>query len=136
MAPDRWVVNASPLILLGKVERIQLFGALAGEIALPRAVIREVGAKPGGERTVQTLTTLESAIVVDDEVPPANILSWDLGPGETQVISYADMKVSSAPAMPKSIWSSKSVLYAEVALTVSLMFSAVAPALVSSTRKV
>lgn len=91
MAPDRWVVNASPLILLGKVEQIQLFGALACEIAVPRAVTREVGAKPDGEPTVQTLMALESTIVVDDEVPPANILSWDLGPGETQVISHAVM---------------------------------------------
>jgi len=91
MAPDRWVVNASPLILLGKVEQIPLLGALAGEIAVPRAVIREVGAKPDGKRTVQALSALESAIVVDDEVPPANILSWDLGPGETQVIRHAVM---------------------------------------------
>ena len=91
MVPNRWVVNASPLILLGKVEQIQLLGALAGEIAVPRAVIREVSAKPDGERTVQTLTALESAIIVDDEVPPANILSWDLGSGETQVISHAVM---------------------------------------------
>jgi len=37
MASDRWVVNASPLILLGKVEQIQLLGALAGEIAVPRS---------------------------------------------------------------------------------------------------
>jgi hypothetical protein len=41
MALSRWVVNASPLILLGKVEQIPLLGALAGEIAVPRAVIRE-----------------------------------------------------------------------------------------------
>ena len=65
MVPNRWVVNASPLILLGKVEQIQLLGALAGEIAVPRAVIREVSAKPDGERTVQTLTALESAIIVE-----------------------------------------------------------------------
>jgi predicted nucleic acid-binding protein len=91
MAHRRWVVNASPLILLGKVEQIQLLGALAGEIAVPRAVIREVSAKPDGEPTVQTLTALEFAIVVDDEDPPANILSWDLGSGETQVISCAVM---------------------------------------------
>ena len=91
MASDRWVVNASPLILLGKVEQIQLLGALAGEIAVPRAVIREVSAKPDGARTVQTLTALKSTIVVDDEVLPANILSWDLGPGETQVIGHAVM---------------------------------------------
>lgn len=89
MVSSRWVVNASPLILLGKVEQIQLLGALAGELAVPRAVIREVSKKPDGECTVQTLTALESAIIVDDEVPPANILSWDLGAGETQVISHA-----------------------------------------------
>jgi predicted nucleic acid-binding protein len=89
MAPRRWVVNASPLILLGKVEQIQLLSAMAGQIAVPRAVIREVSAKPDGERAVQTLTALGAAIIVDDEVPPANILSWDLGAGETQVISHA-----------------------------------------------
>jgi len=33
--------------------------------------------------------SLACASVVDDEDPPANILSWDLGPGETQVISQA-----------------------------------------------
>lgn len=32
MVPNRWLVNASPLILLGKVEQIQLLGALAGDI--------------------------------------------------------------------------------------------------------
>jgi len=89
MAPERWVVNASPLILLGKVEQIPLLGALAGELAVPRAVIREVSAKPDGERRVQTLTALQATVIVDDEIPPANILSWDLGAGETQVISHA-----------------------------------------------
>lgn len=89
MASSRWVVNASPLILLGKVEQIQLLGALARMLVVPKAVMREVSAKPDGERTVQTLTALESVIVVDDELPPANILSWDLGPGETQVMSHA-----------------------------------------------
>ncbi|MBK1724926.1 DUF3368 domain-containing protein [Thiocystis violacea] len=89
MADRRWVVNASPLILLGKVEQIQLLSAVAGQIAVPSAVIREVSAKPDGERAVQTLTALKPAIIVDDEIPPANILSWDLGAGETQVISHA-----------------------------------------------
>lgn len=91
MATSRWVVNASPLILLGKVERVQLPGALASDIAVPRAVIREVSTKSDGQRTVQMLTSLECASIVDDEDPPVNILSWDLGPGETQVISQAVM---------------------------------------------
>ena len=92
MAYRRWVVDASPLILLGKIDQLQLLGALAEQIAVPRAVIREVTAKPNGERTVQTLTALESAIIVDDAVPLASILSWDLGAGETQVIGHAVMR--------------------------------------------
>jgi predicted nucleic acid-binding protein len=89
MVHSRWVVNASPLILLGKVDQLQLLGALTEQIAVPRAVVREVSAKPDGEHVVRTLTAMESAIIVDDDVPPANILSWDLGAGETQVISHA-----------------------------------------------
>ena len=89
MADRRWVANASPLILLGKVEQIQLLSAMVGQIIVPGAVIREVSAKPDGVRAVQTLTALEPAVIVDDEVPPAKILSWDLGAGETQVISHA-----------------------------------------------
>ena len=91
MASSHWVVNASPLILLGKVEQIQLLGPLADKLVVPKAVMREVSAKADGERTIQTLTALGPFIVVDDEVAPANILSWDLGPGETQVISHAVM---------------------------------------------
>ena len=53
MAYRRWVVDASPLILLGKIEQVLLLGALAERIAMPRAVIREVSAKPDGERTVR-----------------------------------------------------------------------------------
>lgn len=89
MAHRRWVVNASPVILLGKIEEIPLLGAMADQIAVPSAVIREVSAKPDGERAVQTLTALDSAIIVDDEVLPAAILSWDLGSGENQVLSHA-----------------------------------------------
>ena len=36
MAYRRLVVNASPLILLGKVERLQLLGALEEHITVPR----------------------------------------------------------------------------------------------------
>jgi hypothetical protein len=35
MAPRRWVVDASPLILFGKSEQLGLLGALADRIAVP-----------------------------------------------------------------------------------------------------
>ena len=89
MAHRHWVVNASPLILLGKSGQLGLLGALAERIAVPRAVVREVGAKPDGDGTLQAINASASFVIVDDEVPSSDILSWDLGAGETQVIAHA-----------------------------------------------
>ena len=89
MVSRRWVVNASPLILLGKVELIALLGALADEIAVPRTVAREINGGSDGDQTLRAIGETPAFVLVDDEVPPAEVLSWDLGPGETQVIAYA-----------------------------------------------
>lgn len=43
-----WIVNASPLILLGKLQRLDLLDLLASSVAVPESVIREVAA--GTER--------------------------------------------------------------------------------------
>ena len=40
--PDRWVVNASPLITLAKAGHLALLTALAREILIPEAVVAEV----------------------------------------------------------------------------------------------
>ena len=89
MASKRWVVNASPLILLGKTDNLDLLGALADVVAVPRAVVAEVGTKPDGIPIVQTLTHNPPFRVVDDEAVSPDILSWDLGAGEAQVITNA-----------------------------------------------
>ena len=69
MAHKCWVVDASPLILLGKTGQLGLLCALADQIAVPRAVAEEVGAKSDGDRTLQAISALESFVIVDDEVP-------------------------------------------------------------------
>ena len=89
MAPKRWVVNASPLILLGKTDNLGLLSALAGRIVVPRAVVQEVGVKPEGSAVLQWITREPACAVVDDQPPSPEILSWDLGAGETQVIAQA-----------------------------------------------
>jgi len=89
MAHSRCIINASPLILLGKTEQLGLLVALADQIAVPRAVVAEVGAKADGDRILQTVRTSASFVIVDDETPPVDILGWDLGAGETQVITGA-----------------------------------------------
>ena len=89
MAPRRWVVNASPLILLGKTGHLGLLGALADQVAVPRAVADEVGAKPDGGATLQAIGDIPSFVIVANEAATPEILSWDLGAGETQVLAHA-----------------------------------------------
>ena len=48
MASNPWVVNASPVVLLGKTGHLDLLAALADTVVVPQAVASEVGAKPDG----------------------------------------------------------------------------------------
>lgn len=89
MTHRRWVVNASPLILLAKTSHLDILSALAHCIAIPQSVVEEVGAKPDGKSALQVLADNPAYTVIDDEVAAAEILSWDLGAGETQVIASA-----------------------------------------------
>ena len=89
MAPRRWVVNALPLILLGKTNHLGLLGALADQVVVPKAVVDEVGTKPDGKTLLQVIAEDPAYTVVANEVAPLEILSWDLGAGETQVIANA-----------------------------------------------
>jgi predicted nucleic acid-binding protein len=89
MAIERWVVNASPLILLGKVDHLDLLFALTERVIVPQAVADEVHAKPDGIQIVETLTRHDRCVIVGNETASADLLAWDLGAGETQVIANA-----------------------------------------------
>ena len=89
MASKRWIANASPLILLGKTDNLDLLGALADIVAVPQAVVNEIGAKSDGTSILQLLNRNPPFSIVNDEVVSPEILSWDLGAGETQVIANA-----------------------------------------------
>lgn len=89
MAPNHWVANASPLILLGKIDRLDLLEGLADEVLVPRAVTAEIGAKPDGSGILRAIAKSPNFVVVEDRVVGPEVLSWDLGPGETQVIAQA-----------------------------------------------
>ncbi len=84
-----WVVNASPLILLGQVERIGLLTEAADTILMPAAVASEVGAKPDGAATLRTIRSSQAFRLIEDQSVPSPLLAWDLGRGETQVIATA-----------------------------------------------
>jgi len=82
-----WVVNASPLIVLGKIGRLDLLEMLAASIAVPGSVIGEIAAgaddDPGSEAT---LAWARVRAVTDVPLPPS-VAHWDLGAGESQVLS-------------------------------------------------
>ena len=85
----RWVVNSSPLILLGKTDNLELLGALTDVAAVPKAVVNEVGIKPDGVPILRVIEQNPPYRVVSDEAVLPEIFSWDLGAGETQVIANA-----------------------------------------------
>lgn len=84
-----WVVNASPLILLGKIDRIDLLSELSDELIVPDVVVREVGAKPDGERIVSEIASLRGARFEGEVDAPSEIAVWNLGRGESQVLALA-----------------------------------------------
>ena len=86
--PEQWVVNASPLILLARVGREDLLRDLPDRVVVPRAVVAEIDAGPAGDPARQALA-LSQFEIVDTPAPSTEILGWDLGAGETAVLSLA-----------------------------------------------
>ena len=84
-----WVVNASPLILLGKIGRVALLGELSDELIVPEVVAREVGAKPEGERIISEIASLPGARFESEIATSSEIVAWNLGRGESQVLALA-----------------------------------------------
>jgi len=84
---ERWVVNASPIICLAKAGYSDLLLKLTDEIIVPQTVVEEIQAGHLGDPAEQILATGQFPVA---EIPAmAEILAWDLGKGETAVLSYA-----------------------------------------------
>ena len=84
---DAWVINASPIILYARIGRLDVIERLAPKVIVPVTVIEEVRAG------VQKDSIAKEAIAwavnykrQDISIPPT-VERWDLGPGESQVIS-------------------------------------------------
>ncbi len=89
MSNDRAVVNASPLITLCKSGLEDLLPKLFREIVVPGAVWSEVLAGGAADLAAMKLETLQW-LHRDDSTPIAPIIqAWDLGAGESAVLSYA-----------------------------------------------
>ena len=84
---EQWVLNASPLIVLAKINHQHLLIQLAEEIAIPQAVLAEINAGPTGDPARQFLATPPFPVL--EAAPDPVVVAWDLGAGESAVLSHA-----------------------------------------------
>lgn len=84
-----WVVNASPLILLGKINQLHLLTKLAGQVVIPHEVAGEIRAGSPDDPARVWLESAGRTLVADSRSFDLRVVAWDLGDGETSVISRA-----------------------------------------------
>ena len=86
---DRWVVNASPLILPGKAEVVRFLPSLCDELVVPAGVVAEVQRGQVADAARRWLAT-DGGKFVRPAVPiPPALKDWNGGAGEAEVIAWA-----------------------------------------------
>lgn len=83
-----WVLNASPLILLGKIGQLHLLEALVPQVVVPAAVVEELTAGADRDPEGSSTAAWAQARSVQDIPVPQSIAGWDLGAGESQVLAH------------------------------------------------
>ena len=85
---DRAAVNASPLIFLARAGLLDLLQLAAPEVVVPAPVADEISRRGHTDPAARALISLNWLTVVDGPGIPSVIQSWDLGPGESAVLSW------------------------------------------------
>jgi predicted nucleic acid-binding protein len=81
-------VNASPLIYLSKAGLIHLLQLLGREIIVPKPVALEIQQRGAIDLTAQAITNTPWLNIVETPPVPELIQSWDLGAGESSVLTW------------------------------------------------
>jgi len=85
----RWAVDASPIITLTKIGQVDLLSQLGDELVIPQGVVDEI--QNGGYDDFAVAWLLNDGnqyIKRDTNIEPV-VASWDLGLGESHVMSWA-----------------------------------------------
>src|SRR5215510_3883449 len=89
MPIDQVVINASPLIVLFRVGQAELLGQLWHEVIVPGAVWTEVLAGGPQDAAAKGLPIAPWARRAEIAMISPVIAAWDLGPGESEVLTFA-----------------------------------------------
>jgi predicted nucleic acid-binding protein len=85
---ERWILNASPVIVLAHTGYTHLFASLADSAAIPEAVAAEIRSGPRDDPARKWIEA-GSIAITNTPAPSRELLAWDLGAGETAVLAYA-----------------------------------------------
>lgn len=84
----RWVVNASPVILLAKAEVIHLVPRICERLVIPAGTVAEVQRGEMSDAGRAWLAGEGAKYIVQPEMPDAVVTRLGLGLGETQVLAW------------------------------------------------
>ena len=87
--PVRRVVDASSLIALAKVGRLELLRVGVPEIVVPEAVMSEASVRGLADPVLERIRQAAWLRIVPASAIPPIVLAWDLGSGENSVIAIA-----------------------------------------------
>jgi len=87
--PRRWVVDTSPLIILGKIGQLFLLPRLAESLVIPAGVADELAAGPENDPARQWIAGPGKSYVREVEGVDPVVAAWDLGRGESHVLTWA-----------------------------------------------
>lgn len=82
------MLNASPIIVLARIGYEHLLYDIPEQVLVPRAVADEVMAGPEGDSARAAMKAGHFPIQAAVPLVP-EVMAWDLGRGETAVLSYA-----------------------------------------------
>lgn len=83
------VINSSPLIVLFKSQQADLLPQLFSEIIVPAGVWDEITAADQNDAASRQLSSVTWAQRVEISDVAPEVAAWDLGKGESQVLSFA-----------------------------------------------
>lgn len=86
---DNFILNASPIILLGKADLLKTISPLAKSWIIPKGVVREVEKKRSIEPYLTGLSYKSKVIQESSSTTHPMIAAWDLGQGESEVLTLA-----------------------------------------------
>ena len=86
---EKWVLDVSPIILLGKADLLKIVSSLAKVWIIPEGVIREVGAKRPIESYLSEISHSSEVVKKNVSKIHPSIAAWDLGRGESEVLTLA-----------------------------------------------